>query len=90
LFNHDKYHGKEAVVCIGGLAYLNTKILFKDNTHVTIHNLLKGFPSSTGMSRPFLFQHIESNSSGMVVMGTYQKEDNKFMKQRQTMTESKI
>ncbi len=80
LYNHDKFHGDKAVICIGGLVDLNTKVTLKNNSKVTLRTLFKGFPSSPGMSRPFLFQHIESNSSGMVIMARYQKDHHELVK----------
>jgi hypothetical protein len=75
LFNHDKFNGDEAAVCIGGLNDLKTPIKLKNGSTVSLQALLKGFPASPGMSRSLLFQHVEPNATGVVKMAIYQKAD---------------
>ncbi len=81
IFNHNNYHGDEAFICIGGLNDLDTPISLTTGQNISLRKLLKGFPSSPGMMRPYLFQHIESNSAGMVIMATYQKQDHSLVQQ---------
>jgi len=73
LFNHDRFNRIEKAVCIGGLQSLNNKVTLSTRTVVTIWELLKSFPASPGMSRPFLFQQVEHSASGHVIMVAYQK-----------------
>lgn len=90
LFNHDKFNGEKAAVCIGGLQNLNTEVKLKNGTLISLQSLLKGFPASQGMSRPLLFQHVEQNSSGIVAMAVYQKADQLHIDKRKTSLEAEI
>jgi hypothetical protein len=89
IFNHDKYNGDEEAVCISGLQEVERKITLSTGKTVTIRDLLKSFPASPGMSQAVLLQ-VENNSSGQVVMVSYQKADHPFVKLRQATIEGEI
>jgi len=90
LFNHDKFNGEEAAVCIGGLHNLKTVIKLKNDSTVTLQSLLKGIPATPGMSKSFLFQHIEPNATGVVAMAVYQKADQAYIDKRKLTLKSEI
>lgn len=90
MFNHDKFNGDEAAVCIGGLKDLKTLIKLKNGSIVSLQTLLKGFPASQGMSRSLLFQHIEPNATRVVAMATYQKTYQFYIDKRKSTLESEI
>jgi hypothetical protein len=75
LYNHEKFIGDEAAMCLGGLRNLNTEITMKTGHKLSTRQLLKSIPASTGMSLPQLFQLVEPNSSGDVTVITYRKSD---------------
>jgi len=81
LFNHKKFNSTQEVVSIGGLQGLNNKIALASKNKITIRELLKSFPASPGMSRPFLFQQVEHNALGQIVMVACQKADAPLVKQ---------
>jgi hypothetical protein len=65
-------------------------IKLKSGHEVTIRALLKSLPASHGMHRPQLFQFIEPNSSGAVIIATYQESDKAFIDKQKETIESKI
>jgi len=75
LYNHDQYVGEESAFSIGGFQDIKTSILLKAGNKVSLRALLKSIPASNGMSRPQLYQHVEPNISGVVMMVTLQKQD---------------
>jgi hypothetical protein len=75
IFNHEKYLGDEDVFSIGGFQDLKNTITLKSSSSVSLQTLLKSIPSSNGMSRSQLFQHVEPNASGIVTMVTFQEQD---------------
>jgi hypothetical protein len=90
IFKHNKYNGDEEAICIGGLQDLDRKITLLNGKVISIRELLKSFPASPGMSRPVLFQQVENNSSGQVVMVSYQKTDTPLVRLRQNTIEGEI
>jgi hypothetical protein len=90
LFNHDNFNGTQKAMCIGGLQDLNNKITLSTGNTITLRELLKSFPASPGMSRPFLFQQVEHNASSEMLMVAYQKADAAFIKHHQGTLESDI
>jgi hypothetical protein len=83
LFNHMQYLGEETIFSIGGLQDLNNTVLLQNGKATSIHLLLKCLPASAGMSRPLLFQNAEPNSSNVVTMVSYQKQDHPLVITRQ-------
>jgi hypothetical protein len=75
LFNHNQFSGEEAAFIIGGLRDLQTTITLRNSKIFSLCTFLKGIPATQGMSRHFLFQHVQPSSSGMVKMAIYQKVD---------------
>jgi len=69
LFNHDKFHVKEAVVCIGGWNNLKTMVTLRNGRAVSIQSLLKGFPASPGMSCSVLLETIEAELKQVIAEG---------------------
>jgi hypothetical protein len=90
LFNHNQFNGEGAAFIIGGLKDLQTTVTVRNGKAISLHMLLKGLPASQGISCPFLFQHIEPNSSGMVTMAIYQKIDHDLIIARQSTLEKEI
>jgi len=45
MFNHDKFNGEEATVCIGGLKNLKTPIKIKKWLNCNLASFIKRFPS---------------------------------------------
>lgn len=82
IFNHDKFNGIEEPMCIGGLQDLDSKVTLLTGKRVTVRELLKSFPPSPGMSHPVFYQEVENNSSGQVVIVSYQKTDAPLVKKR--------
>jgi hypothetical protein len=79
--NHEAYIGEEAAISIRGLRELNSKVKIVTGETITLHTLLKSLPASSGMSHPQLFQFIELNNAGTVIMGIYQACDQELVKQ---------
>jgi len=77
-------------MCIGGLQDLDSKVTLLTGKRVTVRELLKSFPPSPGMSHPVFFQEVENNSSGQVVIVSYQKTDAPLVKKRYETIESDI
>jgi hypothetical protein len=69
-------------MCIGGLQDLDSKVTLLTGKRVTVRELLKSFPPSPGMSHPVFYQEVENNSSGQVVIVSYQKTDAPLVKKR--------
>lgn len=90
VFNHEKFIGDEAAICIGGLHDLRNMIKLKSGHEVTIRTLLKSIPASQGMHRPQLFQFVEPNSSGIVTIATYQATDKIFIDKRKESIEAEL
>lgn len=88
--NHDAYIGDETAISIRGLRDLQTDVKIITGDTITIHTLLKSLPATKGMSCPQLFQFVELNNAGTVVMGIYQACDSEYIKQRAEDIEKEI
>jgi hypothetical protein len=75
LFNHEQYNGDADAFSIGGFQDLKAIITLWNGDKVSLHTPLKSLPASSGMSCPQLFNRVEPNSSGVVTMVTFQKQD---------------
>jgi hypothetical protein len=85
-----QYIGEETIFSIGGPNDLNNKILLCSGKTTTIHRLLKCLPASSGMSRLLLFQNAEPNSSNIITMVSYQKQDHELVIARQATLETEL
>lgn len=68
--NHKAYIGNDATISIRGLCDLNTKVKITTGDTIVLQTLLKSLLASNGMSRPPLFQCVELNNAGTVIMDT--------------------
>jgi hypothetical protein len=90
IYNHERFLGEEAALCIGGLQDLNTVITIKKGAKITLRMLLKSIPATQGMSCPQLFQFVEPNSSGVVTLATFNSCDKAFIDKRRKTLEDEI
>lgn len=90
IYNHERYLGEEEAFCIHGLQDFNTTITLKDNQKVTLRMLLRSLPATQGMSRPQLFQMVETDSTREIILVTYQKCDKHYVSARKMTLEIDI
>ena len=88
IYNHERYLGEEEALCIHGLQDFNTTVQLKNGQHVTLRLLLRSLPATLGMSRPQLFQTVETDSTKDVILVTYQKRDKEYVNARKMTLES--
>ena len=65
-------------------------VTLKDGQHVTLRMLLRSIPATLGMSRPQLFQQVETNATKDVIIATYQKSDCKYVEERKMALETDL
>ncbi len=90
IYNHERYLGEEEALCIHGLQDFNNTVQLKSGQQVTIRLLLRSLPATLGMSRPQLFQMVETDSTKDVVIVTYQKKDKEYVNERKMNLETDI
>jgi len=90
IYNHERYLGEETALCIQGLCSLSTRIKLKNDQIVPLRMLLRSLPASKGMTRSQLFQLVENNPTGMVVLATYQHCDKDLVHARKESLEQEI
>jgi hypothetical protein len=90
IYNHERYIGDEEAICIHGLQDFNMTVTLKDGQHVTLRMLLRSIPATLGMSRPQLFQQVETNATKDVIIATYQKSDCKYVEERKMALETDL
>jgi len=90
IFNHEQYLGEETCMCIHGLQDRNTRVKLRDSQEVSLRMLLRSLPESQGMSRPQLFQLVEPNPAGAVVVVTFQQCDREYVLNHRMFLESDI
>ncbi len=90
IYNHERYLGEEAAICIGGLQDLKNITTLKNGMKIPLRMLLKSIPASQGMSRPQLFHFVEPNSSGMVTLATFNASDKTYIETRKHSLETEI
>jgi hypothetical protein len=77
-------------MCIHGLQDVDTIIKLKDSQEVMLFMLLRSLLASHCMSRPQLFQLVEPNPAGAVVVVTFQQCDRDFTLNRRMDLKSDI
>jgi len=85
-----RYLGEETALCIQGLCSLSTPIKLKNDQIVPLRMLLRSLPASKGMTRSQLFQLVENNPTGMVVLATYQHCDKALVHAKKESLEQEI
>jgi len=90
IFNHEHYLGGEAALCIQGLADLNTKVILKNNTYVSLCLLLRSLPASKGMQTSQLFRLVEQSNSGNVILTMFYAKDQEYLSNRKLTLKSEI
>jgi hypothetical protein len=90
IYNHEQYLGEETCMCIHGFHDLSTIIKLKNSQEVSLRMLLHSLPASQGMSWPQLFQLVEPNPAGAVVLITFQQCDKDLVFDRRMSLESDI
>ncbi len=89
IYNHERYLGEEEALCIHGLQDFNMIVTLKNGQHVSLRMLLRSIPATQGMSRPQLFQLIETNSQNIII-ATYQKSDRAHVAARKMTLETDL
>jgi hypothetical protein len=90
IFNHEQYLGEEDILAIHGLANLDTTLTLKDQQVITLRILLKSLPATQGMSRSQVFQVVETNPMGSVVLATFQQADREYVLARRSSLEQEL
>jgi hypothetical protein len=79
LYNHEEFLGEESAIAIHGLQHPDLGVILKHGPSVSLRMLLQSLPATQGMSRPQLFQLIETNATKDVIIATFQKADKELV-----------
>jgi len=90
IYNHERYIGEEEAICIHGLQNPNIGVKLKNGQNVTLRMLLHSIPATQGMSRPQLFQNVETTNNKDIIIATYQKGDLKYINERKLTLETDL
>jgi hypothetical protein len=73
LYNHEQFLGEESAIAIHGLQHPVLGVTLKHGPSVSLQMLLRSLPATQGMSRPQLFQLIETTATKDAIIATFQK-----------------